>query len=116
MYTVGFLPIGQRVVFLHLQVRKHVLTAVCAYSPNDRSEYPVLCGVLMDPSSGDAIVLLEDFNSHTDNSRATWSGMTGRNCLPTSGVLLVDACANNSLSKTDTMFEHMAGGRGTRTP
>lgn len=45
------------------------------------AQYPVLDGLLMDPSSGDAIVLLEDFNAHTDNE-ATWSGVIGRNCLP----------------------------------
>lgn len=54
-------------------------------------------------------VLLKDFNTHIGNNSVTRRGMTGRGSLTDlnlSGAVLLNLCANHSLSITNTMFEH----------
>lgn len=50
-----------------------------------------------------------DFNTRIGNDSVTRKGMTGRGSLTDlnlSGALLLNLCANHSLSITNTMFEH----------
>ncbi|KAK3549912.1 hypothetical protein QTP86_015528 [Hemibagrus guttatus] len=102
-----------RVVSLLLRTGDRCLTVVSAYGPNGSVEYPTfletLRGVLEGAPTGDAIVLLGDFNTHVGNDSDTWRGVIGRNGPPDlnlSGVLLLDFCASQSLSITNTMFKH----------
>ena len=111
--TLGFNPVNERVASLRIRVGGRVLTVVCAYAPNSSSDYPhfleSLEGVLESAPPGDSLVLLGDFNTHMGNGSYTLGGMVGRNGPPDlnlSGVLLLDFCANHSLSITNTMFEH----------
>ncbi len=66
-------------------------------------------GVLHGDSMGDSIVLLEDFDLHTDNDGEIWKGVTGRNAIPDlnpTGVLLLNFCESHGLFITNTRFEH----------
>ena len=89
------------------------MTVICAYAPNTSSEYPLflesLEKVLESAHTRDSIILLEDFNAHVSNDRATWRGVIGRNGLPDlnpSGVQLLDFCASHSLSINNIMFSY----------
>ena len=89
------------------------LTVICAYAPNNSSEFPPfldsLEGVLESASFGDSLVLLGDFNTHIGNDSETWRGVIGRNGPPSlnlSGVQLLDFCARHGLSIMNTMFKH----------
>ncbi|KAI3373268.1 hypothetical protein L3Q82_006570 [Scortum barcoo] len=127
-HVLEFTPVNERVASLRLRVGDRSLAVVCAFhGPNSSTEYqPGLLGVpgrvLDSAPTGDSIVLLGDFNAHVGNNSDTWRGVIGRNRPPDlnpSGVLLLDFCANHSLSITNTMFEHKGVHqctRGTRTP
>lgn len=84
------------------------MTVICAYVPNDGSEYPHLgcSGVLESVSSRDSIfLLLEQLNTHMGIDSVTWrcvietNGLTDLNA---SEVLLLDllstACPYSSIS------------------
>uniref|UniRef100_A0A3Q0RPX2 C2H2-type domain-containing protein n=1 Tax=Amphilophus citrinellus TaxID=61819 RepID=A0A3Q0RPX2_AMPCI len=112
-YTLEFSLVDERVASLRLRAKEQIVTVVCTYALNDSSGYPPflesLGGVLKGAHSGDSIILLGDLNAHFGNDSETWRGVIGRNFLPDlnpNGVLLLDFCANHSLSTMNTMFEH----------
>lgn len=52
---------------------------------------------------------MRSFNARMGNKSETWKGVTGRSSLPDpkpSAVLVLELCANHSLSITNTMFKH----------
>ncbi|KAK3521202.1 hypothetical protein QTP70_000769, partial [Hemibagrus guttatus] len=112
-HVLEFSLVNEKLVSLRLRAGDRRLTIVSACGPNGSVEYPTfletLRGVLEGALTGDSIVLMGDFNAHVGNDSDTWRGVIGRNGPPdlnSSGVLLLDFCANHGLSTTNTMFKH----------
>lgn len=65
--------------------------------------------LLVAAPTGNAVVLLVDFNSHTGTNSETWRGVIGRNGLPDmgpTGVLWLGFYTSHSLSIINNMFKH----------
>ena len=65
--------------------------------------------VLESAPSGDCLGLLANFSADVCSNNKTWRGMVrkkGPSDLNPSGALLLDICARNGLSITNTMFRH----------
>ena len=83
------------------------------YAPNTKSEcasfLDEVLGVLEGIPGTDSIVLLGDFNAHVENDAQTWKGVIGKNGdsdINAQGRLLLDFCADGSLSIMNTFFHH----------
>ena len=113
--VVEWRPISERVALLRLKLKEKTLTLVQVYAPNTESESeyaPFLdevLGVLEEIPGTDSIVLLGDFNAHVGNDAQTWKGVIGKNGdsdINAQGRLLLDFCADGSLSIMNTFFHH----------
>lgn len=96
---------------LHIQVGEWVLTVVYVYGLNDNLEYPAflesLGGEFDGAPPGDSVLPLGDFNAHVGSDSETCRDVIGNHLdVNLSSVLLLDFCANHSLSITNTMFKH----------
>jgi len=119
--VLEFYPHGERVASLRLRVSdRKTLTFIVVYAPNVVSEYSAfledLLEVLERVPPTDSLILVGDFNAHVGVDSEKWKGVIGRNGDPDlnpSGELVLDFCAGNGLSITNTFFPHRDGHKYT---
>lgn len=110
--VLAFSLLNKRAVSIHLYAAGgKVLTVVCAYAPNIRSDCPVLLeflnGVLEGVPLGESLVLLGNFNTNVDNNRVICKGVINSlHELNPNSVRLFDFFAKHGLSIRNTMFEY----------
>jgi exonuclease III len=119
--VLEWIPEDERVCAIRVQIpRGQVITFVSVYAPNTEADYPgfldKIAQLIDKVPVNDSIVVLGDFNAHVGVDDQTWKGVIGRNGdahINKNGEMVLDFCANNALSITNTFFQHKASHKYT---
>jgi len=114
--VLEWIPEDERVCAIRVRVsRDQIVTFISVYAPNNEADYPGfldrIAQVMDRIPVNDSVVVLGDFNAHVGVDDLTWKGVIGRNGdahTNKNGEMVLDFCANNALSITNTLFKHKA--------